>query len=170
MNVFDAITTRKSVREYLDKPVEKQKLLKVLEAAHLAPSAGNRQEWRIIVVTDASLRKELASKATRHRLIGEAPVILACCAADTDHVMPCGLKSFAIDVAIAIDHMTLVAVEEGLGTCWIGGFDQDVVKRILNIPDDVQVVELLPLGYPVDGSAIAKNRMALDEIVKYEKW
>jgi nitroreductase len=170
MNVFDAITKRKSVRAYLDKPVEKEKLLKVLEAAHLAPSAGNRQEWRIVVVTDAALRKKLASEATRHSFIGEAPIILACCAADTDHVMPCGLKSFAIDVAIAIDHMTLAAVEEGLGTCWIGGFDQSVVKKTLGIPDEVQVVELLPLGYPVDESAVTKNRMALDEIVKYERW
>lgn len=170
MNVFEAIKTRKSVRAYLDKPVEKQKLLKVLEAGRLAPSAGNRQEWRIIVVTDNERRRELADTATRHTFIGEAPVILACCAEDVDYVMPCGLKSFPIDLAIAIDHITLAAVEEGLGTCWIGGFDEGVVKEILSIPQSVRVVELLPLGYPVDGAPIAKNRMGLEQIVRYEKW
>ena len=170
MDIYQAIKTRKSVRSYLDRPVEEDTLMRVLDAARLAPSAGNRQEWRIIVVTEAELRSELASKATRHSFIGEAPVILVCCAEDTDHVMPCGLKSFTIDLAIAIDHMTLVAVEEGFGTCWIGGFDQSAVKKTLGIPDTVQVVELLPLGYPVDGSPVAKNRMTLDEFVKYEKW
>ncbi len=170
MNVFEAIRTRKSVRAYLDKPVEEQKLLKLLEAARLAPSAANRQEWRIIVVTDAERRKELAEKATRHTFIGQAPVILVCCAEDTDHIMPCGLESFPIDVAIAIDHMTLAAVEEGLGTCWIGGFDEGAVKEILSIPKGVRVVELLPIGYPVDASPADKNRMELDQIVRYEKW
>ena len=170
MNVFEAIKARKSVRAYLDKPVEEDKLLRILEAARLAPSAANRQEWRIIIVTNAERRKELAEKATRHAFIGQAPVILVCCAEDTDHIMPCGLESFPIDVAIAIDHMTLAAVEEGLGTCWIGGFDEKVTKEILGIPKGLRVVELLPLGYPVDASAVDKNRMALDQIIRYEKW
>ena len=115
MNVAEAIRTRKSVRVYLDQPVEKQKLQRVLEAARLAPSAGNRQEWRIIVVTERDRRRELADRATRHTFIGDAPIILACCAQEVDYVMPCGLQSFPIDLAIAIDHMTLAAVEEGLG-------------------------------------------------------
>lgn len=170
MNVSEAIKTRKSVRAYISKPVEQEKLLKVLEAARLAPSAGNRQEWRIIVVTNEELRSELADKATRHKFIGDAPIILVCCAEDVDYVMPCGLKSFPIDLAIAIDHMTLAAVEEGLGTCWIGGFDETAVKGILGIPKAVRVVELLPLGYPVDGSPVSKNRLPLSQIVRYEIW
>ena len=170
MNVFEAIRTRKSVRTYLDKPIEREKLEKVLEAARIAPSAGNRQEWRIIVVTDGARRRELADKATKHTFVGEAPAILVWCAEDVDYVMPCGLHSFPIDLAIAIDHATLAAVEEGLGTCWIGGFDEGAVKEILCIPQDVRVVELLPIGYPADGSPVAKTRLEISQIVRYEKW
>jgi nitroreductase len=73
-------------------------------------------------------------------------------------------------VAIAIDHMTLAAVEEDLGTCWIGAFFENKVKDILNIPDDIRVVELLTLGYPADDSAKEKSRLPLERIVKWEKW
>jgi nitroreductase len=170
VTVFEAIEKRKSVRNYLNKPVEEEKLLKVLEAARLAPSAGNRQEWRFIVVTGKSIREELSSRSTRHSFIGEAPIILVCCAEGTDHVMPCGLHSFPIDLAIAIDHITLAAVEEGLGTCWIGGFDEAIVKDVLGIPDAIRVVELLPLGYPADGDAVGKSRAPMDKIVRYDKW
>ena len=170
MDVFEAIEKRKSVRSYLNKRIENEKLLKILEAARLAPSAGNRQEWRIIVVSDQGVRRDLAERSTRHSFVGEAPIILVCCAEGTDHVMPCGLHSYPIDVAIAIDHMTLAAVEEGLGTCWIGGFDESVVKDILGIPESIRVIELLPLGYPTDDSPMDKNRLTIDQIVRYENW
>ena len=84
--------------------------------------------------------------------------------------MPCGHKSFAIDVAIAIDHITLAAVAEGLGTCWIGAFNQDKVKNLLGIPQDVVVVELLPMGYPQDASLKQKSRKPVNEIVHRETW
>ena len=84
--------------------------------------------------------------------------------------MTCGQLCYPIDVAIAIDHMTLIAVEEGLGTCWIGAFFEDKVKSMLNIPDDIRVVELLTLGYPKDDSIKEKSRLALERIVKWETW
>jgi nitroreductase len=169
MKVLEAITNRYSVRRYRNKAVEEQKLLRVLEAARLAPSASNRQEWRFVVVRDEARRRALAHAARDQEFVGEAPVVIVACAVDTGHVMPCGLPSFSIDVAIALEHIALQATEEGLGTCWIGAFDQAEVKRLLGIPGDVWVVELMPLGYPADQPG-QKARKSLGEIVMHEHW
>ena len=170
MDVMNAIKTRKSVRAYLDKPVEDEKLNAVLEAARLAPSASNRQEWRFVIVRDLETRKKLASVAGGQAFVGEAPILIVACAETDGHVMRCGQLCYPIDLAIALDHMSLAAVELGLGSCWIGLFDEKKVKEILHIPDEIRVVELMPLGYPADPSAIAKKRLPLERVVKYERW
>jgi len=170
MEVIDAIRSRKSVRSYLDKAVEKEKLSRVLEAARMAPSAGNRQEWRFVVVTDPEKRRRLAEEATGQRFIAEAPVVIAACAQTDGRIMRCGQACYPIDVAIAVDHLTLAAVAEGLGTCWIGSFDPEAVRRILAIPKEIVVVELLPLGYPRDPQPVAKSRLPIETIVRYESW
>ena len=170
MNVIDAIKTRKSVRAYLDRPVEDTKLSAVLEAARLAPSASNRQEWRFVIVREVETRKKLAYVAGNQEFIAEAPVVIVACAETDEHLMNCGQPCYPIDVAIALDHITLAAVELGLGTCWIGNFDERKVKEILGIPERVRVVELMPLGYPVDPSVVEKKRRPLSTIVKYEHW
>jgi len=169
MNVQDAIKARRSIRSYTDKPVEQDKLDRVLEAARRAPSANNRQERRFIVVRDAQTRKQLATAACNQSFVGAAPVVIAACATESDHIMACGQPAHTVDVTIAVDHMTLQAVEEGLGTCWIGAFDETAVKRVLGIPDSVRVVSLLPLGYPerIPGPAPRKAR---EELVGFEKW
>jgi nitroreductase len=170
MEVIDAIRSRKSVRSYLDKAVEKEKLSRVLEAARMAPSAGNRQEWRFVVVTDPEKRRRLAEEAAGQRFIAEAPVVIAACAQTDGRIMRCGQACYPIDVAIAVDHLTLAAVAEGLGTCWIGSFDPEAVRRILAIPKEIVVVELLPLGYPRDPQPVAKSRLPIETIVRYESW
>jgi nitroreductase len=170
MDVMNAIKTRKSVRAYLAKPVEDEKLSAVLEAARLAPSASNRQEWRFVIVREVETRKKLASAAGGQAFVGEAPVLIVACAEADGHVMRCGQLCYPIDVAIALDHMSLAAVELGLGSCWVGHFDEKKVKEILHIPDEIRVVELMPLGYPSDPAAITKKRLPLDRIVKYEHW
>jgi nitroreductase len=170
MDVFEAIKERKSVRAYLDKPVEEDKLIKILEAARLAPSASNRQEWRFVVVRDKKSRQQLCQAAKGQKFVEEAAVIIACCAQTNNHVMTCGQLCYPIDVAIAIDHMTLVAVELGLGTCWVGAFYEEQAKKILNIPEEIRVVELLALGYPKDDNVIDKERLPLKDIVFKEKW
>ncbi len=170
MTVEDAIKKRYSVRSYSVKPVEEEKIKELLEAARLAPSAGNRQEWRFVVVTDEHARKELAGAAAGQMFVGKAPCVIACCA-DTDfHKMTCGQLTYPIDVAIAIDHITLRAVELGLGTCWIGAFYEEEVKKILNIPEKIKVVELLTLGYPESVTQRPKKRLVLEQVVFYEKW
>ncbi len=169
MDVRDAIGTRRSIRSYTDRPVEEDKLDRVLEAARLAPSASNRQERRFIVVRDAQTRKKLAKAACNQDFVGTAPVVIAACATESSRVMACGQHAYTVDVTVAVDHMTLQAVEEGLGTCWIGAFDEGEVKRVLGIPDTVRVVALLPVGYPeyVPGPTPRKPR---DVLVAFEKW
>jgi len=169
MNVFDAIQLRYSVRHYLDREVEEEKLSRIMEAARLAPSASNRQEWRFVIVQNPKKRQALMKAAKNQEFVGQAPVVIACCARTDNHVMSCGQLCYPIDVAIAIEHICLQAVEEGLGTCWIGAFYEEPVKELLEIPKEIRVVELLTLGYAGDRPSI-KNRLPLDEIVMNEKW
>ena len=170
MDVYEAIRTRKSVREYRDTEVEQEKLERILEAARLAPSASNRQEWRFVVVRDQGKREQLATEAAKQPFIAGAPVLLVCCAQTDHHRMRCGIECYPVDVAIAIDHITLAAAAEGLGTCWIGAFDPKVVRRVLSIPESIEIVELLPLGYPADPAPVPKSRHPLKDIVRYERW
>jgi len=170
MNIHEAIRTRKSVRSYLSKPVDPEKIVTILNSVRLAPSANNRQEWRFVVVTDEATREKLKVAAAEQSFVSQAPVIIACCAETDGRLMRCGIESFKINVAIAIDHLTLAAVEEGLGTCWIGAFYPDQVKEILGIPDSVEVVELVTLGYPKDPMPTEKNRLPLEKILHREQW
>lgn len=169
MAILEVIRNRYSVRAYQPKPVEEQKLHNVLEAARLAPSARNVQEWRFVVVRDAATRARLATAANNQHFVGTAPVVIACCGTNTDYVMRGGQTAYPIDLAIAIDHMTLQAVAEGLGTCWIGSFYEDQVRDILGIPADARVVELLTLGYPADTPS-TKSRLPADQIIAWERW
>jgi len=170
MDVMEAIKRRYSVRSYQDRAVEEEKLNSILEAARLAPSASNRQEWRFIVVRDKNIRQRLMKAARNQAFVGQAPVVIACCASTDNHKMTCGQLCYPIDVAIAIEHMVLKATEEGLGTCWIGAFYEEQVKEILGIPKDIRVVELLALGYPDKPCPSHKDRLSLEEIVMYEGW
>ena len=169
MDVMDAIKQRESVRSYKNMPVEDKKLKLLLEAALLAPSASNRQEWRFVVVTDKKTRRKLMEAAANQDFVAEAPVVIAACAQTDNHIMMCGQPCYPIDIAIAVDHITLKAVEEGLGTCWIGAFDEKAVQAILQIPQEIRVVSLLTVGYPQTLHR-KKSRKKLDEIVRYECW
>ena len=175
MKVIEAIEERRSIRSFSGQPVEEEKLLRVLEAGRLAPSARNMQDWKFVVVKDPGLRRRLAEAARNQEFVGQAPVVIVACGT-SDYVMTCGQLTYPIDVAIAVDHMTLAAVEEDLGTCWIGAFYEDKVKEILGVPENVRVVALLPLGYPAETAKNAKDvpmpkpRKPLDEIVVYDGW
>ena len=169
MDIIDAIKERRSVRSYTDKPVEREKIDRLLEAARLAPSASNRQEWRFVVVTDQERRTQLVEAANNQKFVGQAPVVIAACAESDGHVMRCGQPCYPIDVAIAIDHMTLQAAAEGLGTCWIGAFYEEPARKILGIPEKIRVVELLTVGYPADKPR-QRKRLPLKELVHWETW
>ncbi len=170
MNVLDAIKQRRSIRAFQDKPIEEEKLRRVLEAGRLAPSAKNRQEWRYVLVKEKELRRKVAVACNNQYFIAEAPVVIVGCATMADYVLTCGGQpAYTINVSISMDHMTLQAVDEGLGTCWIGAFKEDEVKRLLGIPQDMRVVEVMPLGYP-RFQPEPKPRMKLEEIVFYDRY
>ena len=167
MDVAEAIQQRYSVRKYEDRPVEEPKLLAVLDAARLAPSGSNRQPWKFVVARDAVTRAKLADACNSQTFIGTAPVVIAACGTMPDRMMSCDVPGDPVDVAIAIDHMTLAAVAEGLGSCWIGHFDQDACCELLGVPPTARIIELLTLGYP-ESSEPTKPRKTLDEVVCYE--
>jgi nitroreductase len=167
MELKEAIKQRRSVRDYQDIPVPEDKLLKVLEAARLAPSGSNRQPWKFVVVKDSKTRQKLAKAAMEQTWIATAPVVIAAVATMPGLMMICEVPDYPVDLAIAVDHMTLAAADEGLGTCWIGAFSQEKVHDILGIPKKYQVVALLPLGFPKQ-PASPKTRKSLNEIICYE--
>jgi nitroreductase len=169
MNVQETIQVRRSVRKYSDRPVEDDKLAAVLEAGRIAPSASNAQDWRFIVVRDAETRAALPAACRNQKFVGEAPVVIVACSTNPTRKMSCGWEAAPVDLAIAVDHMTLVARALELGTCWIGAFEQDKVKAVLGVPEDVSVVTLTPLGY-TDAWPEARPRKPIEEVVCYDKW
>ena len=170
MDVYQAIALRKSIREFSDLAVPQELLNRLLEAARVAASASNRQEWRYVIVRRPEVRRKVAEAAFGQAHVAQAPVVLVCCADTDEHVMPCGQQSYPIDVAIATTHITLCAAAEGLGTCWIGAFTEDQVKRILDIPPAIRVVALMPLGYPKHPERLDKTRLPLETIAHYDRW
>ena len=169
MEFKDIIQKRRSVREFTNEPVSDEKLRRVLEAARLAPSASNRQAWKFVAVKDSNKRKVLAQAANNQAFVGQAPIIIVAVALMPERIMTCGVPSYAVDLAIAMEHIVLAAVDEGLGTCWIGAFSQENVRRILGIPDKYKVVTVMPMGYPA-GETVARPRKPVKEIVCYEKF
>ncbi|NIR87791.1 nitroreductase [Candidatus Bathyarchaeota archaeon] len=143
MDVFEAIQKRKSVRSYEPTTVQVEKLRKVLEAARLAPSAGNIQPWRFIVVLDSDKRRKIASGCRFGRFLAESPVVIVGCG--DQRASP---RWYAIDTCIAMENLVLAATGEGLGTCWIGFFNEKEIREMLKIPSRLKVVALLALGYP----------------------
>ncbi len=168
MNVLEAIKKRYSCRAYENKPVEQEKLDIIFEAARLAPSAKNLQDWRFVVVTDESMRQQVAAATNRPDVFSKAGIILAACSNNAE-TMKCGQRIAPIDVSIALEHIALQAADLGLGTCWIGSFDMPVVRQLLQIPDDIEIVELMTIGYPADAYK-EPSRVAVQDIVCYEKW
>jgi nitroreductase len=168
MDVFEAIKKRYSCRSYENRPVEQEKLDRVLDAARLAPSAKNQQDWRFVVVTDADTKAQLAEAANNQKFVGTAAAIIVACS-NNDHVMTCGQAIGPIDVSIALEHIALQAAAEGLATCWIGSFYPEKVRAVLGIPEYIEIIELMTIGYPAD-SQKPPRREPIENIVCYEKW
>ncbi len=168
MDVFEAIKTRRSIRKYKKKPVEKAKLLKVLEAARLAPSACNFQPWRFIVVTNPEIRENLRLAYGEGWFTSAPVIIVACAVLDEAWIRKDGEEFWKVDVTIAMQNLILAAWEENLGTCWIGAFDEEQAKRILEIPEKTRIVAMTPLGYPAEKKEKVTDRKSINEIVFYK--
>lgn len=165
MDFLSLAKSRFSVRNYKTTPIEEEKLRKVIEAGRISPSAANFQPWHFIVITDTDKLKELYEVYNRD-WIKQAPLIIVACSDHSQSWKRSSDKkdSADIDIAIAVDHMTLMANELGLGSCWVCNFDVDKCTKILELPHFIEPTVILPLGYP-DMEAPSKKRKPLTEIV-----
>ncbi len=169
MDFTELITKRYSVRAYKADPIDNDNLMKVLDAARLAPTASNRQPFQVIVVHTNGREEELLSIYQREWFV-QAPIILCVCGFPaTAWVRKDGRQYLGVDVAIVMDHMVLAATDIGLGTCFIAAFDEVNARKILSIPDEAEPILFTPLGYPAGIPGI-KKRKNLEELVRYERW
>ena len=159
MDFAKVIANRRSIRKYKNDPVPPRKLQRLYDALRLAPSGGNHQNHCFIFVQDPAKRMQIATEACHQEFAKEAPVLMvACCD-------PGG----SFDAAIAVDHMVLAATNAGLGTCWVGWFERDVVKRILGIPAGKEVAIMVAIGY-ADEQPAARPRKVLEELIMADKY
>jgi nitroreductase len=168
MDTLEVIKTRKSIRRYKPEPIPDEDLLKILEAARIAPSAGNKQPWRFVVVRDEEKKRKLGELARNQTWISDAGVIVAALAMpkDSPEVYERWVER---DVMIAVEHLVLSAWSLGYGSCWIGAFHEGQVKELLDIPEDMTVINLLPIGVP-DQHPEPRTRRPLEEIFHGEKY
>ncbi|OPX59737.1 MAG: malonic semialdehyde reductase [Methanobacterium sp. PtaB.Bin024] len=169
MEFEDLIQERYSVRSYQSRPVEDEKLEAVLDAARLAPTAANKQPFRLIVVKTEG-KKDQMKRIYHGDWFSEAPLVICACSVKSESwTRRDGRNYVDVDVTIAMDHLILQATELGLGTCWIAAFDAEAAREILKIPEGVEPLLFTPLGYPADEIG-PKSRKELDELVHYEEW
>ncbi len=169
MDVSKAIEDRRSIRRYKTADVEDDKVDKILESARIAPSAANRQKWKFVVVRDPKTRENLVDACNGQKFVADAPVLIAACSTESDTIMPCGQYAYTVDLSIALSFMILQATELGLGTCWLGAFNEKMVKNILGIPENIRLVGIITVGYS-DEKPAARPRKNFEEIVAKEMW
>lgn len=169
MEFFELISRRYSVRAYKPVRVEDEKLEAVLQAARLAPTAANRQPFQIIVIHTAGREVEL-KEIYRRDWFTQAPLLLCACGVPRQGWVRADNRRYLdVDVAIVMDHLILAATALGLGTCWVAAFNEKAARRILNLPEGIEPLIFTPLGYPADQPG-EKERKALEELVRYERW
>ena len=168
MTFLELAEKRCSIRGYRPDPVEDDKLQQVLEAARLAPTAGNRQRFQLIVVRTAGREEELR-RVYKPDWFVQAPLVIFGCGTEVPAEKPAKRDWIDLDLGIVVDHLTLAAADLGLGTCWIGSLDQAASREMLGLPDDVEPIVVTPLGYP-GAEPRPKKRKPLSELVRYEHW
>ena len=171
MEYYDVIRKRKSVRKYKNDPIPDDVLNRILDAGRIAPSAKNIQPWHFIVIREPDMKKKVAEACRNQHFIAEADVIICGCALEKIAWGRMGnyMAAWPHDLSIALEHIILAATNEGLGTCWIGAFDEGMVKDVLGIPNGVRVVALTPVGVPAE-EAKNRGRLSLENIVSYERF
>jgi len=172
MDCIEAINRRRSIRKFKNIDIGKENLDILLNAAQAAPSAGNMQGRDFIIVTDRTIKRELVIAAHNQHFIASAPIIIVAVANIRRSSTRYGQRGelYAVqDATASVMNIMLAATDIGLGTCWIGAFDEEMVKDILNIPINERPVAMVPIGYP-DENPIMPQRMSLDQIVHRERW
>lgn len=169
---YNLVETRYSCRDYSDESVSREMILAVIDGARLAPSACNRQPWKFLVADSEELHRAVVDSYSRD-WIKNAPVYLIACGIHDEawHRPHDGKDHTDVDVAIAVEHLCLSAASLGLGTCWVCNFDPEVITRAFNLPEGIEPIAIIPMGYPAPGSVVpAKKRKSIDEILKWGKY
>lgn len=171
MDVFEAIKKRRSVRAFTNEPVSAKEVMKLIDAARWAPSAGNIQPWEFVVVRDPEIKRGLSAAALDQTFIEEAPVVIVVCANQLRSSRGYGSRGVNLyclqDTAAATQNMLLTAHALGLATCWVGAFQEKEARKVLNIPSGVRPVAIIPVGHPAE-KPMARSRRPLSEIVHHE--
>ncbi len=162
MDVAAAIQKRRSIRKYKNEEIPKELLMQILEMARLAPSGANRQPWQLVVVTDAKKRKALVPICKDQKFVAECSAFIV----GIDDPMQ---KWARVDIAIAMEHIALAAADKGLGTCWVGAFDQEKLGAALGVPKGMVVTVCMTLGFP-DEAPEARTRKNMNELVHWENY
>jgi nitroreductase len=171
LDVFEAIKNRRSIRAFTNEPVSDVEVKKLVDAARCAPSAGNVQPWEFVMVRDQEVKRGLCKAAGNQKFIEAAPVVIVVCANTSRSERGYGSRGVNLyclqDTAAATQNMLLVAHSLGLATCWVGAFDEGEVTKVLNIPNGVRPVAVIPVGHPAE-KPMARPRRSLNGIVHYE--
>ena len=167
MEFMEVISKRRSIRKYKPDTVSDANIEYVLEAARLSPSWANTHCWKFIVVKDKKVKDDLATAG--NGWIAQAPVVIAVCADPTKPGTKGDQQYYMLDIGIAMEHLILAAVDKGLGTCWIGAFDEAIAKKALGVPNNMRVVALTPLGHPAEEPNPRPRKQLLD-ITCFDKY
>jgi nitroreductase len=162
MDIVTAMRKRRSIRRYKDKPVDQETLLDILEMARIAPSGANRQPWKLVVVMEPARRKDLVPLCKNQKFVED-------CAAFVAGIADVSQRWSHVDLAIAMDHLSLAALDKGLGTCWIGAFDQEGLGSFLDVPTGMEVAVCMTIGYPNEVPD-TRTRKSLGELVEWERF
>ena len=171
MDVFEAITNRRSTRTFERRSVSEEQIEKLIDAARCAPSAGNIQPWEFIIIKEPHKKQQLSAAALDQTFITEAPVVIVVCANEARSGEGYGNRGVHLyciqDTAAAIENMLLAACAMRLGTCWVGAFREELARKILNTPSHVRPVAIIPIGYPAEQPA-PRRRRQISSVVHYE--
>jgi nitroreductase len=171
MDILKAVKGRRSIRAFKSDDVSPEIVKELFDAAIWAPSAGNIQPWEFIVVRKPEIKKALAEAALDQKFIEEAPVVIVVCANENRSAHGYGIRGKTLyciqDTAAAIQNIHLAAYSLGLGTCWIGAFQEEEARETLKIPQGIRPVAIIPVGYPAEAPP-PRNRRPISQIVHYE--
>lgn len=172
MEVVECLETRTSTRDFKSDPIDESEITEALKIANLAPSAGNLQARDFVVVRNVAMKKALMEAALRQDFVRAAPAVIVCCAnlERIGHYGNRGRQLYCIqDSAAAIENMLLFLTSKGIGSVWVGSFDEEKVRELLGLPRHIRPIALVPIGYPaVKGSR--RRRLPVEEMTHWEKW
>jgi nitroreductase len=175
MDLNEAIRSYRPCRQFQSRPVPAEKVRAILAAARLAPSQGNLQPWRFVVVQDDERKRLLAQACVKGKPVAEAPIAVVAFSVEEDVPVTIGgyISAYPLDVAVAIGHLQLAATAEGLGSAWIVDFHADKVRAVLGVPDEgIHPIAILPIGFPAENgeAKTVEGRKSPDEIIAYNQF